>query len=199
MTRGPQKQFDRDEVLDRAMTHFWAHGYEGSGMAALLDSMGIGRQSLYDTFGDKRSLFLEALTRYFGSQVGPVLALLRSPGSPMGNLRKVFQAWENMDHKSGSCGCMAGNSLAEFGRHDEDVVRIIRGYFGTLEDGFCGVFERAREAGELKTPIPPRDLARMLVSTGQGLALMSKLGDDPSGPRSVFPTLLRILEGEPSQ
>ena len=161
--------------------------------------MGIGRQSLYDTFGDKRSLFLEALTRYFGSQVGPVLALLRSPGSPMGNLRKVFQAWENMDHKSGSCGCMAGNSLAEFGRHDEDVVRIIRGYFGTLEDGFCEIFERAREAGELKSPIPSRDLARMLVSTGQGLALMSKLGDDPSGPRSVFPTLLRILEGEPSQ
>ena len=84
-------------------------------------------------------------------------------------------------------------------RHDEDVARIIRGYFGTLEDGFCEIFERAREAGELKSPIPSRDLARMLVSTGQGLALMSKLGDDPSGPRSVFPTLLRILEGEPSQ
>lgn len=194
MTRGPQKQFDRDQVLDLAMDHFWAHGYEGSGMTALLRSMGIGRQSLYDTFGDKRALFLEALTRYFRSQVGPVMARLRSPGSPMANLRGVFELWKTMSSRPGHNGCMVGNSLAEFGRDDEEVAGIIRGYFETLEDAFCETFERARDAGELGTALPPRELARMFVATGQGLALMSKLAPDTSELERVFDTLLAIAE-----
>ena len=43
------------------MDLFWARGYEATGLRDLLDHMGIGRQSLYDTFGDKRSLFLQAI------------------------------------------------------------------------------------------------------------------------------------------
>ena len=50
MSPGPAKQFDRDEVLERAMQLFWAEGYEATGMTRILEHVGIGRQSLYDTF-----------------------------------------------------------------------------------------------------------------------------------------------------
>ena len=63
-TIGRPKEFDREEALQKAMELFWARGYEGTGMRELLQHMGIGRQSLYDTFGDKRSLFIEALKCY---------------------------------------------------------------------------------------------------------------------------------------
>ena len=94
MSRGPDKQFDRDVVLERAMEVFWQNGYEGTGMTALLEQMGIGRQSLYDTFGDKRTLFREALTRYATTMISPLLGQLNAPGSALGNIKKVLEMWK---------------------------------------------------------------------------------------------------------
>jgi TetR/AcrR family transcriptional repressor of nem operon len=53
-----QKEFDRDDALDEAVKVFASHGYEGASTDALLSHMGISRQSMYDTFGDKRQLYL---------------------------------------------------------------------------------------------------------------------------------------------
>lgn len=194
MTRGPDKQFDRDVVLDRAMEMFWEHGYESTGMSALLEHMGIGRQSLYDTFGDKRSLFREALDRYVGRVVGPVLTRLRAPGSPMANLRKVLR--DLPERVEEHPGCLVGNSLAEFGQHDDDLARVLRGYLKALEDAFHDVLVRAEEAGELTTKLPPRDLARTLVVATQGVALISKVKPDRAIARSVARSVLHLLGEE---
>jgi TetR/AcrR family transcriptional repressor of nem operon len=195
MTRGPDKQFDREEVLDRAMELFWQHGYEATGMAALLEHMGIGRQSLYDTFGDKRSLFLEAVKRYAGLVLGPILAQLRAPGSPMGNVRKVLQMWQTMASESHP-GCLVGNSLAEFGAEDPDLAALLRGCVKTVEDAFCETLTRAREQGELKSKLAPRDLARTLVTASQGVALLTKTKPDRELGRSVARAALHLLEQE---
>ena len=47
------------------MNVFWRFGYEhtSAGRADARNG-GIARQSLYDTFGDKRTLYLQALTQY---------------------------------------------------------------------------------------------------------------------------------------
>ena len=58
------KCFNRDEALEKAIGAFWAKGYEATSVQDLVDCMGINRGSLYDTFGDKHKLFLEALDRY---------------------------------------------------------------------------------------------------------------------------------------
>jgi TetR/AcrR family transcriptional repressor of nem operon len=55
-----EKQFDVDEVLDRAMQVFWACGYEATSMQQLVERTGINRASLYATYSDKRTLFLAA-------------------------------------------------------------------------------------------------------------------------------------------
>ena len=59
-----EKQFDPDTALDKAMQAFWAHGYDATSIQDLVDCMGINRGSMYATFGDKRSLFIQALNRY---------------------------------------------------------------------------------------------------------------------------------------
>ena len=63
------KEFERDTVLDDAIALFCDHGYEGTSTEQLLGKMRINRQSLYDTFGDKRQLYLEALQRYVDGNV----------------------------------------------------------------------------------------------------------------------------------
>ncbi len=70
------KEFDQDEALQKAMEAFWARGYEATSMQDLVEHMGINRQSLYDTFGDKHSLFLKALDRYHEVETRKLLAFV---------------------------------------------------------------------------------------------------------------------------
>ncbi len=90
MTRGPDKQFDPEIALDKAMQLFWAKGYAATGLNELLETMEIGRKSLYDTFGNKRALYVKALHRYSQTVVGEIDRELNNPDRPaLENVRAV--------------------------------------------------------------------------------------------------------------
>ena len=63
------KEFDRDTALHAAIGVFSEHGYEGTSTGELLTAMKISRQSMYDSFGDKRHLYLEAFRRYVADSI----------------------------------------------------------------------------------------------------------------------------------
>src|SRR5882762_5197437 len=86
------KEFDRDEALHKAMEVFWSRGYKATSIQDLVKHMGINRQSLYDTFGDKHALYLLALDRYREIEVRKLFDLLERPGSVKKNLRQLFAA-----------------------------------------------------------------------------------------------------------
>ena len=58
------KEFNEERALAAAVDVFWRQGYENTSLEALMREMGIARQSLYDTFGDKRALYLKAMVFY---------------------------------------------------------------------------------------------------------------------------------------
>src|SRR5918911_4112509 len=86
-----RKEFNRDEALHKAMEVFWARGYEAASINDLVEHMGINRQSLYDTFGDKHSLYLQALDRYREVEGRKMFEALEQPGSVKRALRQLFQ------------------------------------------------------------------------------------------------------------
>src|SRR4029077_8154543 len=109
-----QKEFNRDEVLHKAMEDFWTRGYERASIQDLVKHMGINRQSIYDTFGDKHSLFLESLDRYREIQSRKVFAVLERPGSVKKNLRQLFEeVVAKALSAEGRRGCFVGNSMSE--------------------------------------------------------------------------------------
>ncbi len=193
MTRGPDKQFDREQALDKAMEVFWAQGYNATGVTELLQQMGIGRQSMYDTFGNKRSLFQEALRRYADEYAGRMIAILEAPGSPMGNIDNVFDFWEERLRERGAYGCMVGNTVAELGPHDPEIAAALRFAFERLEQAFANTFRRAQAEGELAADLDADALASLLVVAGQGTALVSKLYGDPGLARSVLSGFRSLL------
>ena len=77
------KEFDRDTALHAAIGMFSEHGYEGTSTDRLLTAMKISRQSMYDTFGDKRSLYLEALKRYNTDSVSRIVDDMKGNGSAL--------------------------------------------------------------------------------------------------------------------
>jgi TetR/AcrR family transcriptional repressor of nem operon len=193
MSPGPNKKFDRDEVLEKAMNLFWEEGYEATGVTQLLEHTGIGRQSLYDTFGDKRSLFVESLNHYFRTRVGPLLAQLRAPGSPRENLLQAFRMAEKTIAQRDFHGCMIGNTTAELSERDPEVRVLVRGYLDAMEDAFFDLLKRGQDAGEFADEIGARDLARVFVHTLQGLTLLHKVLRDPRTARAVLESTLKLL------
>ena len=123
MTRGPSKQFDAEVALEQAMRVFWSHGYEAASLSELLKAMGIGKKSLYDTYGNKESLFLKALEHYAHTTIRDMRTRLSAEGSPLGNLKQLLQSWQEMHGQPGSCGCMLGTNIADFNTDDEAIAR----------------------------------------------------------------------------
>ncbi|MEL7496476.1 MAG: TetR/AcrR family transcriptional regulator [Planctomycetota bacterium] len=193
MRPGPEKQFDTEQALRQAMLVFWARGYEAASMSELMGAMGIGKKSLYDTFGNKRELFLKSFEKFRELEGRRIGGILRRPGSPLGNLRALFKSWESEHGKPGSHGCFIGTNMADFDTDDAEIAETFRQTLKKLENMFTEVLTRAEAAGELTDNAKPRDLARLLVCLMQGSAIISRVMETSNVPRSAFTAALALL------
>ena len=178
MARTPE--FDRDQALERALALFWDKGYEATSLADLLQAMGIARQSLYNTFGDKHALFLEALERYTERGEHDVRDCLAQAPSVRRAFRELFEAIVDQNVRGQRLGCMAINATAELAAHDPSVAKLVAARQRAVEELFFRALERARAAGELAPAKDTRGLARFLVGALQGLRLAATA--DPGSP-----------------
>jgi TetR/AcrR family transcriptional regulator, transcriptional repressor for nem operon len=171
------KEFEPLVALDAAMELFWRKGYEAASMRELLDVMGIGRGSFYDTFGDKHALFLSALDRFQEVRTSWVEEVLIGEG--LDGIEEVFRrSLDGLFQFRPRRGCLLANSAVELAPHDPDVAARISSYIGRTEDAFYGALERARNRGEIPSDSDPRALARFLVNTLHGLRVLARAGAD---------------------
>src|SRR5260370_37274185 len=136
--------------------------------------MGINRQSIYDTFGDKHSLFLQALDRYREIQSRKVFEVLERPGSMKRNLRQLFEeAVARSLSAEGRRGCFVGNSMSELaGRCKETATRTCNS-MASAEEMFQKALQRGKEQGELRRARDTRGGASVIYSNISGFALMA--------------------------
>src|SRR6266481_10137531 len=74
------KEFDQERALHRAISIFSQKGFAATSTDDLMRAMDLGRQSMYDTFGNKRALFLKALEVYVSENVRAINVELQAPG-----------------------------------------------------------------------------------------------------------------------
>src|SRR5260370_34979521 len=118
------KEFDLERALHRAISVFAQKGFAATSTDELMRAMEVGRQSMYDTFGDKRALFLKALEVYVSENVRAMNVGLRAPGSALAAIRSALVHFSERKDLSSTDGCMGINAICEFGMRDEDVTRI---------------------------------------------------------------------------
>ena len=102
---------------------FADHGFGGTSTDVLLKAMGISRQSMYDTFGDKRQLYLEALQRYIAGSVSEIIRSLNAGPSRLKGLEAAFMAFAPRPTTEAALGCMGVSLTCEFGRSDSEGCR----------------------------------------------------------------------------
>ncbi len=181
-----EKQFDSDEALSKAMGAFWAQGYDATSMQDLVDCMGINRGSLYATFGDKRSLFIEALRRYDAVyRKGWVAKLVISHG-PRAAIDAAFdQAIAAVLDAGSSDGCLLVNTALELSPHDREISAIVGHGLAEMEGFFRDMIEQGQAAGEIASHVAPVETARGLLSLFIGLRVLSRSRPEESLLRSV--------------
>ncbi|NNE44970.1 MAG: TetR/AcrR family transcriptional regulator [Gemmatimonadetes bacterium] len=193
MTPGPAKQFDQSQALQRAMELFWSQGFEATSLPDLTRVMGIGRQSLYNTFGDKKALFRDALLLYMEERAATAREILDRPGSPLGNLRDMILTFRERSRAQGHCGCFLGNSVAEFGAADPEIKEILDRYVNLLRGGIRRTLQAAQDAGEIAPDLDPEKLAAVLLTLFQGAALISKTRPDDDFLDGAFETAFALM------
>jgi TetR/AcrR family transcriptional repressor of nem operon len=187
------KAFDRDTAVQRAMTVFWEQGYEATSTDDLLRAMGIGRQSMYDTFGDKHRLYIEALQRYQAQYAARLVERLRAPASPLAALRDVLRAVADETPRERARGCMTVNAIAERARSNREVAALVQASGLLCEALFAQTVREAQRAGELSPSIDERSAARFLSATVHGLRVSAKAGASPETLRDIADVALRGL------
>lgn len=189
------KEFDRDEALHKAMEVFWARGYEAASVHDLVEHMGINRQSLYDTFGDKHSLYLQALDRYQAVESRKVFELMERPGSVKKAFRNLFTGVVEGSLCDGQRrGCLMNNAMSELAGRCAATAEKTRHNMAAIEEAFYRALLRGKKAGELKTLREPRAMARFLYNSFQGLTLMAKATQDRKVLEDVVKVTLSVLD-----
>ncbi|NER84848.1 MAG: TetR/AcrR family transcriptional regulator [Leptolyngbya sp. SIO1D8] len=189
------KAFDREAVLSKAMEVFWEKGYEATSMQDLVDAMGIHRGSLYDTFQDKRHLFLEAIAHYNTTVTKVAIAHLQAPGASRSAIEKHLMVFaEEAATDPHRRGCLMTNSIVELAIHDPEVATSLRRSLRTVEDAFCRALGRAQDKGEIAPDKDIHALAQYLTSSLQGLRVMSKVNPDREALVQVAQLTLAVLD-----
>ncbi|HEX7333277.1 MAG TPA: TetR/AcrR family transcriptional regulator [Pyrinomonadaceae bacterium] len=189
------KEFERDEALQKAMEVFWARGYEATSMQNLVEHMGINRQSLYDTFGDKHSLYLEALDRYQQVESRKLFELLEKPGPVKKAFRQMFTGVIEGSLCDGEHrGCLMNNAMSELAGRCAATAEKTRHNMAAIEEAFYRALVRGKKEGELKGVREPRAMARFLYNSFQGLVLMSKATPDRKTLEDVVKVTLSVLD-----
>lgn len=190
------KEFDPDAALRAALELFWARGYEATTMADLVERLGVGRASIYATFGNKHELYLKALDRYAESQDPRLVEELSAPGPALPAVRALVRRFAAEAATEGERlnGCFVTNSAAELGPHDAAVARRVELNWEQLETLLHAALVRARAGGELPTGRDPRALARMLLVLLQGVRVVGKASSDPARVRDAAEQALTLLD-----
>ena len=192
MPRSPT--FDRDEKLEEAMKLFWEQGYEATSVQDLVDHLGLNRSSLYNTFGGKHDLYLEALDRYRASGNQALKQYLREAPTAFDGIRRAFEAVAEQATEN-ECGCFTTNAAVERATCDPSTQERACETFSTMRSLFREAVERAQEEGAIDAERDAEALGRYLTNAYNGLYLTAKTCPPEDVVADIVDETLRGLTG----
>ena len=186
------KRFDPTKALAAAMNVFWQLGYENTSLDVLMAEMGIARQSLYDTFGDKRSLYLKALAHYRDETNASMRRLFTSAPTVKDGFAQLLFGLSSESRAQHARGCLLLSANMERAAGDSVITDFLRRNQADVESIFREALRRAQSSGELSSKQDPAALARFFVVTIQGMRALARLKSDRRALEDVAKIALAV-------
>lgn len=168
------REFDEETVLEAAMRCFWLYGYEQTSMRDLADEMGLTSASIYNAFGDKRSLYRQALTFYLEHVVGDRIARV----GVLPPREAIHAFFHDVVGRSVSDrqrrGCMLVNTALDVPAADKELRALVAEKMAYIESFFRQCIAAGQKAGTITHRQPPETLAKVLLSVLLGLRVLAR-------------------------
>jgi TetR/AcrR family transcriptional regulator, transcriptional repressor for nem operon len=187
------KEFDPESALAKAMNLFWRLGYENTSLEALMKEMGIAKQSLYDTFGDKHALYLKAMAYYRDQTNGEMQRMLNEIPCVRDGFAKLLYGMAAETREQHERGCLLLSANLQRDPKDAVVRDFLRDNQARVEAIFVQALARAQKQEELSPKDDPAALARFFVVTIQGMRAMARLKSDRKALEQVARVALAVF------
>jgi TetR/AcrR family transcriptional repressor of nem operon len=175
---GRPRDFNEADALERATALFWQQGFQSTSISDLLERLSMGRQSLYNTFGDKEQLFHRVLEHYFETRTTLMLAGMEAPDSDLRSIEEYFAtiARESTTSDPIRKGCLMVNTLVELADQHGEIGKETRRFTARLEKAMLNALQGAKKAGQLDPNLRLQDAAKFLATTAHGMLVVCKVG-----------------------
>ena len=188
------RSYDEGQVLTGAMHAFRRSGYSGVSIPELEVATGLSAGSLYNSFGDKRGIFLAAFAHYLKAVLDRRIATFAKPANGLSGLRQLFLSLLR-EPNGETFGCLITNSAIEFGSDDVVSEQTVRKGFEILQRLFVDRLAAAKAANRLRGDADPNIEAVRLLALYQGVLVLIRAGYEPRMIRRAIDLEFDNLEG----
>lgn len=190
-----EKEFDEERVLELAVLIFWERGFEGTSIQDLEKAMGIKRQSLYNAFQNKQTLYERALAHYHQTVIVRNLAPLHTSKKPLKAIEAYFRARiDAIFDPSAIKGCLITNSITERALFDDRVRSLNAQSLDHMQAAFTTAVSNGRQSGEISEDKDPAVWGALLLNCAQGLFVLSRVHPDRKAMTASVKHLLKLLK-----
>jgi TetR/AcrR family transcriptional regulator, copper-responsive repressor len=193
-SRGRPREFDPDEVLDRALALFWRKGFSATSLDDLCEAMDLNRPSLYRAFGDKRALYRRALARFVGrmeAEVGVVFAADVDLATAL--LRFYEGGIELYLSADPAPGCFVVCTAPVEAIVHADVREDLEQVIATLDRLLEKRFAEAARVGRLASGLAPASAAKLAHAVLHTLAIRARAGEPRAALRAIARNAVALL------
>jgi TetR/AcrR family transcriptional repressor of nem operon len=173
------REFDETAVLDAATDLFWIRGFDGASTRELAEAMGLTTASLYNAYGDKRTLYHQVLDRYASRALNWCAAALEGGDSGAAALSDFLDALGYETLAAEARGCLVVNAGLELAPHDAQFRAVVANVFRQIEALLRSCIVRGQADGSVTRTQAADDFASLLLGLVLGLRVIARTRPDP--------------------
>lgn len=171
------RQFDEEQVIERALELFWRQGFSDTSMLDLAKATGVHRGSLYNAYGGKDELFLRAVDVYAARFLDSARTTFGQSDPKVALSGFLNLAIANMTRGAPACGCFSTKTATGNACLDPCVQARLKRLLDELESIVAVALSAPQTRKHLS--IPPDQAALVIVTFTRGLAVIERVYRDP--------------------
>jgi TetR/AcrR family transcriptional regulator, transcriptional repressor for nem operon len=189
-----ERNFSEPEVLDRLTDAFSTHGFAGTSMALLQEATGLGKQSLYNTFGDKQAMYLQAIDCAVQRFVQGAAAM-QAAADGCAALALYFDVLVQKcaSDDPAQQHCIITNGLLE-GVDEAPLHWALTSRWQATHELLRATVERGQRDGSIANSSPSAELAELLMALTSGLRVAARAGRSRAQMERLVVLTLGVLQ-----
>lgn len=192
--RGRPKTFDRDAALDKALTLFWTHGYEGTSLSDLVAATGAKAPTLYAEFENKEGLFRAAMERYIERFSAERNAALQDESKSVaeaieGWFRATAACFTNCDTPAGCFFICTSTALSS---SSSEIAYMLRQQHDAQQQTLLDFLTARQQRGDIPAQVDILSLTRYLACMLQGMSVRAREGAPKADLDNIIDTLMAM-------